>query len=213
MASSNNLTETSLFSRFVESQQNQTNSTLKDDTNPFMVHSDSVAEIVLVWGIFTFFFGSLIGIMAVDMVRKHRTGELQESGRNIASLGLLVLKAPFMLFSRKNMSAVWTWFTDLFRSAENKKRKSKMDAVSLDRRFDHEAVISRLSVKPSTLETETRTTSSDSDNARRLAGGGSTKDTVPTTDTTMGTSDSSAAIMQMATMGAIMTTSATILQQ
>ncbi|KAH7166308.1 hypothetical protein EDB81DRAFT_283662 [Dactylonectria macrodidyma] len=207
MAPAINLTEMSLFSRSMESPQNQTESYPKDDINLFTV-SGSTAETVLVWGILAFCFGSLIGPVVVDMIRKHRTGELQESGRNIGSLCLLVLKAPFMLFSRKNMSAAWIWFTDLFRNAENKRRNSNKNAeLSLGRQFDNDAVISRLSVKPSTIETETGTTTSDSDNTARLAHGGDNNDNVTAGQTSASLDDtsvaSSAVLTQAVTVAAV----------
>ncbi|KAF7553930.1 hypothetical protein G7Z17_g3272 [Cylindrodendrum hubeiense] len=142
-----NLMEMATLADFAEKQQQPT-PTSNTEKNPFVVDSDDVAATIIVYVIIAFCFGSLIGLVLVDMRRKHRTGELQETGRTLGFLCLFILKAPFMLFSRKNMSAVWVWFTDLFRSAENKKRKSKKDeAVSLDRKFDDDAIIQRLGTK------------------------------------------------------------------
>ncbi|KAK7423992.1 hypothetical protein QQZ08_008816 [Neonectria magnoliae] len=132
-------------------------SAVPNDNNPWMVDSNSMAATVLVYGLLILLFGALIGMLIVDMYRKHRTGELQETGHNLASIAVLIAKLPVIIFSRKNMSALWVLFTDLFRKKENKKRKKKKkDELTLNRAFDHNAVILRLAAKtPSSAEKTT----------------------------------------------------------
>ncbi|KAK7416807.1 hypothetical protein QQX98_005000 [Neonectria punicea] len=135
----------------------RTASAVPNDDNPWMVDPNSIAATVLVYGLLTLLFGALIGMLIVDMYRKHRTGELQETGHNLASIAVLIVKLPVIVFSRKNMSALWVLFTDLFRKKENKKRnKKKKDELTLNRAFDHNAVILRLAAKtPDSTETTT----------------------------------------------------------
>ncbi|KAH6957983.1 hypothetical protein BKA56DRAFT_198441 [Ilyonectria sp. MPI-CAGE-AT-0026] len=166
------MTENPLYSGFAATKQEQADPTGNIEQNPFVVDSDNMAATIIVYGILALCFGFLIGLVLVDMRRKYRTGDLQETVRNLGYLCLLLLKAPFMLFSRKNMSAVWIWFTDLFRSAENKRGSKKAAPISLDRQFDHNAIILRLGAKPDVSGTETGTTTSDSDNKGVLVTGG-----------------------------------------
>ncbi|KAH6982738.1 hypothetical protein EDB80DRAFT_864112 [Ilyonectria destructans] len=148
------MTENPLYSGFAATNQEQPDPTGNIEQNPFVVDSDSMAATIIVYGILALCFGFLIGLVLVDM----------QTVRNLGYLCLLLLKAPFMLFSRKNMSAVWIWFTDLFRSAENKRRSKKGTPISLDREFDHNAIILRLGAKSEGSGTEIGTTTSNSDN-------------------------------------------------
>ncbi|KPM44615.1 hypothetical protein AK830_g1908 [Neonectria ditissima] len=129
-----------------------------DDSNPWTVDPNSMTATALVYALLVFLFGGLFGIMLVDMYRKRRTGELQETGHTLGSLAVLIFKLPVIIFSRKNMSALWIWFTDLFRKEANKKRNKKKDDLTLNRAFDHNAVILRLAAK----RTEAMTTTSGS---------------------------------------------------
>ncbi|KAF4469839.1 hypothetical protein FALBO_3279 [Fusarium albosuccineum] len=101
------------------------------------------------WAILGIIAAVFFGIVIVDMIRKYRTGELQETGKNLLTIGGLILMLPFLIFTPRNLKRAWIWFTDFFRSEENKRRGKKKDAITLDKQFDSAAIIQRLASKGS----------------------------------------------------------------
>ncbi|KAJ3532246.1 hypothetical protein NM208_g8526 [Fusarium decemcellulare] len=111
--------------------------------------SPDVAGTNFAWAILGIIAAIFFGIVIVDMIRKYRTGELQETGKNLLTIGGLILMLPFLIFTPRNLKRLWIWFTDLFRSEENKRRGKKKDAITLDKQFDSQAIIQRLGSKGS----------------------------------------------------------------
>ncbi|KAI5458238.1 hypothetical protein BGZ63DRAFT_427500 [Mariannaea sp. PMI_226] len=116
--------------------------------NPFDIPGRMPVKIVIA-GLFSLCFLTFFLIIGIDMVRKHRTGELQESMRNLSYLSVKIPKVLFQLLI-EGICFVWVWFTDLFRSEENKRRKKQGDPeTALARRDDDSsAIIERLAAKP-----------------------------------------------------------------
>ncbi|KAF4977126.1 hypothetical protein FZEAL_6314 [Fusarium zealandicum] len=133
-----------------------------DRTNTLALDPADLSSGIFAYAILGLILAAFAGIIVVDMVRKHRTGELKDTGENLLSLGVLILKLPFLLFSPKNMSALWIWFSDLFRKEENKRRGKGKEGISLDRQFDSVAVIERLGGKSESSATDSNTPKTES---------------------------------------------------
>lgn len=120
---------------------------LASTTEWWQVNSTRTVDYFLVYGLLTFFLVSLTGIMLVDMHRKSRTGELQETGWNLLWILYFFAKLPCLLFRR----TTWAAFADLFRTEESKSERNTVVVAAVR---ESQAVIDRLSTAGPTISAE-----------------------------------------------------------
>jgi hypothetical protein len=120
------------------------NTTNFEITDPWSVHEDRQAGI-FAWSIMGFILVLFLGMIIRDMLLKSRTGELRDEAKGCKELLFLLLMMPFMIFTKRNIKALYTWIANIFRSQENKPG-SKMAGTEGVLMEEHEnaAVIERL---------------------------------------------------------------------
>ncbi|KAM0188322.1 hypothetical protein ACHAPQ_005393 [Fusarium lateritium] len=113
-------------------------------TDPWSIHEDRQAGI-FAWSIMGIILGLFLGIVIRDMWFKSRTGELADEAKGCGKLLCLLLMMPFMIFRKRNIKALWTWISNIFRSQENK-RGAKITGTEVILMDEHKsaAIIKRL---------------------------------------------------------------------
>jgi hypothetical protein len=120
------------------------NTTNFEITDPWSVLEDRQAGIFAwsIMGIILVLFSSMI---IRDMWFKSRTGELGDEAKGCKELLFFLLTMPFMIFTKRNVKALYTWIANIFRSQENKRGvKTTGTEVVLVGQHDNAAVIERL---------------------------------------------------------------------
>ncbi|KAF4992257.1 hypothetical protein FGRMN_7287 [Fusarium graminum] len=101
---------------------------------------------IFAWSILGFIFIFMLGLVLRDMCAKYRSGVLADEGNDCKELLILLVKMPFMLFTKHNLKSLCNWFLNLFRSAENKrilKRQAPTELV-LEEILDSDKIVKRL---------------------------------------------------------------------
>lgn len=117
------------------------------DGYPFEIDFLDMRSAIFSYALLSIILVAFASMVVVDMIRKSRTGEFQESIKSIGYLTVILVKLPFLIFSLKNINIVWLWFTDFFRSEKNKKRGLKKPDIELGLITDSAAIIERLHFK------------------------------------------------------------------
>ncbi|KAM0551911.1 hypothetical protein ACHAPJ_008250 [Fusarium lateritium] len=120
------------------------NGTSIEFTDPWSIYEDREAGIFS-WAILGIFFFFFFGLVARDMFRKYRSGELKEDGKDCLEILTIFMRLPVILFSKDNMRGLWISISNIFRRTANKRRPGTIKpGVILRDRFDSAAVIERL---------------------------------------------------------------------
>ncbi|KAL2676612.1 hypothetical protein Neosp_010376 [[Neocosmospora] mangrovei] len=117
--------------------------------NPWSIDPNDVRTGVFSYAILGLMLLAFVGMIAVDMFRKHQTGELQESMATLGNfLKLLLITMPKIMLDPRNIYKAWMLFTDQFRKVENKrydkKKESDKKKDTPEKEFDSEAIIKRM---------------------------------------------------------------------
>ncbi|KAM0424244.1 hypothetical protein ACHAPT_010616 [Fusarium lateritium] len=117
--------------------------------NPWALDADDLTTGIFSYALLGLMLLAFVGMIAVDMFRKHRTGELQESMTTLGGfLELLVFDMPKIMLDPRNIYKAWILFTDQFRKAENKKYHKKKNnnnkSETPEKEFDSAAIIQRM---------------------------------------------------------------------
>lgn len=118
-------------------------------TSPFIVDPRDLNTTIICYGLLGAFFSFFFLIIFIDMMRKSRTGELQETFCNVGSMMFALVKAPVKLCNSKNRSAAWSWITNLchLESKDSKAMNHKEAESSSSKSSNSTSVIKRLAAK------------------------------------------------------------------
>ncbi|EEU38067.1 uncharacterized protein NECHADRAFT_84514 [Fusarium vanettenii 77-13-4] len=135
--------------------------------NPWSIDPNDVRTGVFSYAILGLMLLAFFGMIAVDMFRKHRTGELQESMSTLGNfIKLLLITMPKIMLDPRNMYKAWILFTDQFRKVENKrydkKKESDKKKDTPEKEFDSEAIIKRMHSMSSSDKSPTDTSKTSS---------------------------------------------------
>ncbi|KAI8659259.1 hypothetical protein LRP88_05824 [Fusarium phalaenopsidis] len=130
--------------------------------NPWSIDPNDIRTFVFSYAILGLMLLAFVGMIAVDMFRKHRTGELQESMRTLGNFfKLLLVTMPKIMLDPRNLYKAWILFTDQFRKVENKrydkKKESNRRKDTPEKEFDSEAIIKRMHSMSSLYKSPTDT--------------------------------------------------------
>lgn len=117
--------------------------------NPWSIDPNDIRTFVFSYAILGLMLLAFVGMIAVDMFRKHRAGELQESMRTLGNFfKLLLVTMPKIMLDPRNIYKAWILFTDQFLKVENKrydkKKESNRRKDTPEKEFDSEAIIKRM---------------------------------------------------------------------
>ncbi|KAJ4328443.1 hypothetical protein N0V84_001127 [Fusarium piperis] len=117
--------------------------------NPWSLDPQDLRTGVFSYAILGLMLLTFVCMIAVDMFRKHRTGELQESMATLGNfLKLLLVTMPKIMLDPRNIYKAWILFTDQFRKVENKrydkKKESNRRKDAPEKEFDSAAIIQRM---------------------------------------------------------------------
>lgn len=130
--------------------------------NPWAIDPQDIRTGIFSYAILGLMLLAFVCMIAVDMFRKHRTGELQESMMTLAGfIKLLVVTMPRIMLDPRNLYKAWILFTDQFRKAENKrydkKKESEKNRDTPEKEFDSAAIIQRMHSMSSSDKSPTNT--------------------------------------------------------
>ncbi|RSL80139.1 hypothetical protein CEP51_006789 [Fusarium floridanum] len=117
--------------------------------NPWLLDPQDLRTGVFSYAILGLMLLAFVGMIAVDMFRKHRTGELQESMMTLGNfIKLLLVTMPKIMLDPRNIYKAWMLFTDQFRKVENKryhkKKENDKKKDNPEKEFDSDAIIKRM---------------------------------------------------------------------
>ncbi|RGP71620.1 hypothetical protein FLONG3_7055 [Fusarium longipes] len=129
------------------SQSTMTDKAHLEFTDPWSIHEDRRAGI-FAWVIMGLIASFFIGLVVRDMVLKFQSRELQDELRTFGELLVLIFRLPCMLFDKDNYMPLWYGFTNIFRSAENKRgwktKEREEEEARAPLQFDSKDVVARL---------------------------------------------------------------------
>ncbi|KAF5665150.1 hypothetical protein FHETE_6766 [Fusarium heterosporum] len=120
------------------------NTTL-EERDPWSLFEDR-RDGIFAWSILGFIFIFMLGLVIRDMCAKYRTGVLADEAKDCKELLILLVKMPFMLFTKHNLKSSCNWFTNLFRSAEHKRviKKQAPTGLVLEEILDSDKIVKKL---------------------------------------------------------------------
>ncbi|KAM0344093.1 hypothetical protein ACHAPU_007814 [Fusarium lateritium] len=121
-----------------------TNTTLQD-RDPWSVYEDRRSGI-FAWSILGFIFIFMLGIIMRDLCAKYQTGVLADEANDCKELCILLIKMPFLIFTKDNFKSMCNWFSNLFRAPERKRiiKKKTQTGLVFEEISDSDEIIERL---------------------------------------------------------------------
>ncbi|RSL48690.1 hypothetical protein CEP54_012780 [Fusarium duplospermum] len=120
-----------------------------ESQNPWLLDPQDLRTGIFSYAILGLMLLAFVGMIAIDMFRKHQTGELQESMTTLGKfIKLLLVTMPKIMLDPRNLYKAWILFTDQFRKVENKryhkKKENEKRKDSTEKEFDSAAIIKRM---------------------------------------------------------------------